>query len=439
MRSLGWKWPLKLGPGLGRIGLVAEHQAVHLGLLDDRAAAMIGDARIVIAGDPGPARRRGQARSAGRAPSAGRRSQPWRSWKLSPRHQISAAPGRGARSRRDRRASRSNRRAAASARSWRTSSLFRDGDRRPARRARAGQNSAPCGSAISSWPQNEKRTMPRYKAAARPVQGVSRTATLSGDGRGAPRRRAGLALRGPEQQAADEEALEDQREGFCSFFQTFTGLGFLNSRRCDWTRLKGHIPKRGELATESQKPTNPATKTGVRPGRAAAADRLRRPARRCRTACAAPARSAPSAPSSWSLSAKPVTKTIGRPGWQLRAPRGRARRRSSPAWRNRPASGPARPSASAASAASPPSTVSTRWPRLTEHVGEEVAHVGIVVDHQDARAAPAPAAAPPRSASPPASSPTARARRRGSSRRTIVPSPSRLSILSVPPDWRAMP
>ena len=92
MRSLGWKWPDELGPGLAGIGLVAQDQPVHLGLLDDLAAAMVGDARIVIAGDPGPARRSRSARSAASRASAGSRSQPWRSWKLSPRHQISAAP-----------------------------------------------------------------------------------------------------------------------------------------------------------------------------------------------------------------------------------------------------------------------------------------------------------------------------------------------------------
>ena len=50
----------QLGPGFRGIGFVAEQQPVDLGFLDDPAAAMIGEARIVIAGDPGPAGRRGQ-------------------------------------------------------------------------------------------------------------------------------------------------------------------------------------------------------------------------------------------------------------------------------------------------------------------------------------------------------------------------------------------
>jgi hypothetical protein len=45
MRSLGWKWPESSGPRLGRIGLVAQEQAVHLGFVHDRAAARIGEGR----------------------------------------------------------------------------------------------------------------------------------------------------------------------------------------------------------------------------------------------------------------------------------------------------------------------------------------------------------------------------------------------------------
>ncbi len=62
--SLGWKCPDKLGPRLGGIGLVAQQQPVDLGLVDDLAAAMIGEPHrrsIVIARDPRPARPRGQA------------------------------------------------------------------------------------------------------------------------------------------------------------------------------------------------------------------------------------------------------------------------------------------------------------------------------------------------------------------------------------------
>ena len=40
--ELGMEMAATAPAGLGRIGLVAEEQAVHLRLLDDRAAAMIG-------------------------------------------------------------------------------------------------------------------------------------------------------------------------------------------------------------------------------------------------------------------------------------------------------------------------------------------------------------------------------------------------------------
>src|SRR5689334_9285309 len=58
--QFGMEMTAELRPGLGRIGFVAQDQAVHLGLLDDRAAAMIRYSWIVIAGDPGPARRAGE-------------------------------------------------------------------------------------------------------------------------------------------------------------------------------------------------------------------------------------------------------------------------------------------------------------------------------------------------------------------------------------------
>jgi len=70
----------ELRPHLGGVGLMAEQEAIDFRFLDDRTAAMVGDAGIVIAGSV----------SISRA-LAGRRSQPWRSWKLSPRHQISSA------------------------------------------------------------------------------------------------------------------------------------------------------------------------------------------------------------------------------------------------------------------------------------------------------------------------------------------------------------
>ena len=43
--ELGVEMAAELGPGLGGIGLVAQDQPVDLGLLDDRPAAMVGEAR----------------------------------------------------------------------------------------------------------------------------------------------------------------------------------------------------------------------------------------------------------------------------------------------------------------------------------------------------------------------------------------------------------
>ena len=48
----------KLAARLAGARFMAQDEAIHLGLVDHRAAAGIGEARIVIADDPGPARRR---------------------------------------------------------------------------------------------------------------------------------------------------------------------------------------------------------------------------------------------------------------------------------------------------------------------------------------------------------------------------------------------
>ncbi len=149
IRSLGWKWPDSSGRGLGRVGLVAQQQAVHLGLRDDLAAAMVGEARIVIAGDPGPARRGGEPGQHG----ARRGRQPVAA--VAVVEAVAEAPDllrrrSRRRSRPDRPGSRSNRRAAASARAVANQLAFSRWRSATSRARRAGQNSAPCGSAISS-------------------------------------------------------------------------------------------------------------------------------------------------------------------------------------------------------------------------------------------------------------------------------------------------
>ena len=44
----------ELRPHLGGVGLMAEQEAIDFRFLDDRTAAMVGDAGIVIADDPRP-------------------------------------------------------------------------------------------------------------------------------------------------------------------------------------------------------------------------------------------------------------------------------------------------------------------------------------------------------------------------------------------------
>src|SRR3954463_8523872 len=89
--------------------------------------------------------------------AAGKRSQPAASWKLSPRHQISSAPVEAASIDRSESVaiesyggnicpSLANQLAFSR---WRSAT---------SNARRAGQNNAPCGSAISSCPENEKRT-----------------------------------------------------------------------------------------------------------------------------------------------------------------------------------------------------------------------------------------------------------------------------------------
>ena len=53
-RSLGWKWPEISGRGLVAHRFVAKDDPAELDLVLDAAAAMVGEAGIVVADDPGP-------------------------------------------------------------------------------------------------------------------------------------------------------------------------------------------------------------------------------------------------------------------------------------------------------------------------------------------------------------------------------------------------
>ena len=97
-RSLGWKWPDISGRGSSRTRFVAKDDPADFHLLDEPAAAMVGEAGVVVADDPGPVEPRRSARSASRAPRrAGGRS---RSGRGSCRRGNRAASRRSARPRR---------------------------------------------------------------------------------------------------------------------------------------------------------------------------------------------------------------------------------------------------------------------------------------------------------------------------------------------------
>ena len=124
-------------PRLVADGFVAKDDAADLDLLLDASAAMVGEARIVVADDPRPVEPGGElGQQLARARPAAARS---RSGRGSCRRGNRAAARRCARPRRRARsASRANHRAAGTGRAARTSSPFRGAGRRPAApRARA--------------------------------------------------------------------------------------------------------------------------------------------------------------------------------------------------------------------------------------------------------------------------------------------------------------
>src|SRR5688572_3621062 len=56
--ELGVEVTAKLGTGLADLGFMAQNDAVDHRFLDDLTAAMVGEAGVVVADDPGPVERR---------------------------------------------------------------------------------------------------------------------------------------------------------------------------------------------------------------------------------------------------------------------------------------------------------------------------------------------------------------------------------------------
>ena len=92
--QLGMEMAGDFGPRLAAHGFVAKDDPGDLDLVRDPAAAMVGEAGIVVADDPRPVERARSARSAARGRRPGSRSQPKRSWKLSPRQIEARRAGR---------------------------------------------------------------------------------------------------------------------------------------------------------------------------------------------------------------------------------------------------------------------------------------------------------------------------------------------------------
>ena len=72
-RSLGWKWPGNFRPRLVAHGFVAKDDAADFDLVRDPSAAMVGEARVVVADDPGPVEPRVSSSAIrARSPAGGR-------------------------------------------------------------------------------------------------------------------------------------------------------------------------------------------------------------------------------------------------------------------------------------------------------------------------------------------------------------------------------
>ena len=156
--QLGMEMARDFRPRLVAHGLVAKHDSGDFDLIGELPAAMVGEARVVVADDPGPVERAGelgqQGAGAGRQPIAAEAVVEAVAEAIEARR-----AGLARRRRRARSALRANHRAEGIARAARTSSLSRGAGRRPAARPGRARTARRRGVAKNVSPANEKGTM----------------------------------------------------------------------------------------------------------------------------------------------------------------------------------------------------------------------------------------------------------------------------------------